>query len=345
MPVMKKTRIILWLPVLLLLGRSTVLSAQASFDFVPGRDNPEVTFDARLNGARIYNNGIYWGTSPLKRKTVPGTYALKVEIDGYKSAITKVQVLPTAPECTYVLNTPVADTKEVANTGKNRPQGKKLADGTEYSGSTTKASGNLVGLSKELKNYFSGKTIRTGTMREDGVGVAVFGNNDYVISGTLPGSMSEYLAKVKQDGLKIKDVLLTSKYNNVITQNDGWSGNYPRGCHEKMLEMRDKARLITVAFNDNGDYIILSEKEWYSSSSKYNKILEEAVSFYGKALHVHITNKGIVVTCDKGVYYNNVPEIVIERLANMNNRPVAVKFTDAGSCLMYDASGKYEYFL
>lgn len=393
------------LPLLLLiLFWSAGAGAQTSFNFIPGTHLPEVTFDAGVNGARIYNDIKLLGESPLTLKLDPGIYNLKVMLDGHIPASTRVRVEPNVPQCLFMLNSPTPeygditiksnpgecqvfiDGKAVGTTpysGKvlamehefrlskngyadevwsevisknkttaytkdlivNRSRSGKLSDGTQYSGKTCDVTGNSKGLPKSFKEYFSGKTFSVGTMRDDGAGIAVFGKNDYIVAGTLTSGFSEYLQEAKSNGWTIKDVHLTSKYGYILLSNDGWTGIFPKGCREKMLEMRDRSRLRSASFNDNGDFVVVSESEWYSSSYTNKTTITEAVSLYGKVLHVHLTDKGIAVTCEKGVYFKNAPEKLIDRLNSMNVKPTAVKFTDGGKVLMYNNSGRYSYFM
>jgi hypothetical protein len=66
---------------------------------------------------------------------------------------------------------------------------------------------------------------------------------------------------------------------------------------------------------------------------------------YGTIKDVCITNKGICVVCQNGIYYDNIPSNVEEKLKSIDFHPDHVAYTDSGTFLITTESGTYAYRL
>ncbi len=53
----------------------------------------------------------------------------------------------------------------------------------------------------------------------------------------------------------------------------------------------------------------------------------------------------MIACCANGVYYQNVPSNVIDKIKSLSYIPKVVKFTDDGLYLITDGKSAYTYFL
>ena len=58
-----------------------------------------------------------------------------------------------------------------------------------------------------------------------------------------------------------------------------------------------------------------------------------------------MTNKGIVICCDGGVYYKDIPTNVETALKEQDFHPKVVKFTDSGTYLITDGDKKRAWYM
>ncbi len=56
-------------------------------------------------------------------------------------------------------------------------------------------------------------------------------------------------------------------------------------------------------------------------------------------------NGAMIACCANGVYYQNVPSNVIDKIKSLSYIPKVVKFTDDGLYLITDGESAYTYFL
>ena len=74
-------------------------------------------------------------------------------------------------------------------------------------------------------------------------------------------------------------------------------------------------------------------------------VMKLAGKEYGHVNSVCITDKGIIVTCENGMIFLNVPNTIIERLKEIDIKPVVVRFTDSSTYIAIDADGRVACFM
>lgn len=91
----------------------------------------------------------------------------------------------------------------------------------------------------------------------------------------------------------IQDITLTERGEYVIVWgNNGvrFSNNIPTGMYEALKDMNSKKETITSAvFNDNGDWIVISEQHYNASSQEILNLIKEGANKYGHVYSACLT--------------------------------------------------------
>lgn len=188
------------------------------------------------------------------------------------------------------------------------------------------------------------KQCRTGCITEKGGGIVVC-DNTTVYTG-IPSMMETKLKEVVGNN-RISDVCITNNgwWCLVFGRNGYWTVG-PQGLSDILKMYHDnKEEIYSVSINDNGDYVVVSDKHIDSSNSSHQDFISEAMNKYGVVRSVSITNLGIVVCCEHGVSYKNIPSKVLEKMKELEGNPQVVRFTDSGTCLVTDGVKKYTFYL
>ena len=69
-------------------------------------------------------------------------------------------------------------------------------------------------------------------------------------------------------------------------------------------------------------------------------LINEARKLYGRVQTVSMTDIGIIVCCERGVWLKDVPSPVYQALRTLNFKPYLVKFHDSGNYIITDGKGK-----
>ena len=116
----------------------------------------------------------------------------------------------------------------------------------------------------------------------------------------------------------------------------------------KLNEFNGNAeKIMSVSISENGNFAIVTDKHFYASNSLDNSNMKKAKSLYGFIKDVCVTNQGICVVCERGIYYYNIPTKLAEALEQCNFRPDHVVFTDSGTYLITSETeeSKYKYYM
>lgn len=188
---------------------------------------------------------------------------------------------------------------------------------------------------------------RTGAINENGNGIFVKGKNSYTHS-EITSDFNNLLKSLNTNGQLIKDVYLNN--NNqwcVVWDKNSYQSSFQSDTfHKRMKEIQNKGEeIISIAFNDNKEWIILTNTGYAYSGVKQYEFLQKAIKLYGKAISVSITNDAMLVCCERGVFYENVPTKVVEVIQQLPGIPRIVKFTDSGTCLVTDGKSQCTFWL
>ena len=105
----------------------------------------------------------------------------------------------------------------------------------------------------------------------------------------------------------------------------------------------DKDVILSVAFNDNDDWIIIGEKI-SASSDKIMEYIKDGLDKYGGLWSACLTNDGLALVYENGFkYLGNVPEALKLKLKTVNFDVYKLKFTSDGAYFIADKKGHFAY--
>lgn len=212
----------------------------------------------------------------------------------------------------------------------------------ELSGSSRDYTDNATALTYITTHIKEKEECRLGAITENGKGVVIYGNNGYCYS-LIPDGMSETIKELNSNQNKISSVSLTgSGYYCVVYGRNGWSGVVPDGMKEylnKFNENREEIKSVSIC--ENGNYAIVTDEHFIASNSTDLSNMRSANDKYGPIKHVCITDKGICVVCQNGIYYDNIPSNLEAKLKSIDFHPDHVAFTDSGTYLITTESGAF----
>ena len=214
----------------------------------------------------------------------------------------------------------------------------------EVSGSSRDYIDNAPALTYITTQLKEKKECRLGAITENGKGIVIYGNNGYCFR-SIPDGMSETIKELNSNQKTISSVTLTgSGYYCVVYGRNGWSGVVPDGMKEylnKYNENREEIKCVSIC--ENGNYAIVTDEHFIASNSSDYSNMKSAQDKYGYIKDVCLTDKGICVVCQNGIYYDNIPLNLEMELKSVDFHPDHVTFTDSGTYLITTESGAYSY--
>lgn len=221
-----------------------------------------------------------------------------------------------------------------------------------YAGTTRYISVATTSKLKFLKdNIIKWEGVRIGTITEAGAGVGISGNNAYTITAGTPEGMKDKIKELNGDrsnNYKILDLHVTENNNYMLIYGkNGWASNgAPQGLRDALRKYHDEGDTFTsISFNDNGLWGFVSI-EHIDGDDVTSAFLKKALENFGKVISVCITNYGRIACCENGVYYENVPQNLVQKLQEISFKPKYIKFTDNGLYLITgEKESQYAYFM
>ena len=177
--------------------------------------------------------------------------------------------------------------------------------------------------------------------------LAVYGRNGWAGTG-IPLSMERELNRLNSNNEFIRDVVLTEQgrwlilYGNNGLLWDGIPDNDP--LLSALREYNAMSEIITsVAFNDYGEWVIITENYFLASNADLQSWLREGHALMGVIWTVSISEDAMVAVHDDGFrYLGNVPQDLRNALRDTNVNVYFVKL--AGTAWFFaDFDGRYEY--
>ncbi len=221
--------------------------------------------------------------------------------------------------------------------------------GFEYYGTSREYEDNAKALPSitDAIREWGDEGCRTGAITEDDRGVAITGDNVYAYSSSVPQGMVDKLKEYNKEGHRITDVTVTdSGWWCIVWGENGYWGLMPDKMKELMSQYnKDRETILSVSICENGNFAIVTNKHFYASHETDNSNLQKALDKFGPIYSASITNKGIVVCCENGVYYQNIPTNVEEAIKEQKFRPRFVKYTDSGTYLITDGDKRRSWYM
>lgn len=182
---------------------------------------------------------------------------------------------------------------------------------------------------------------RLGTITENGKGIVIFGNNGASWC-SIPNSLSE---KVKEINGIISSVTMTySGYYCIIYDRNAWYGIVPENMKTKLNQFNNNGEQIrSVSISEDGSFAIVTNEHFIASNTSDYSNMKKAYDLYGSIKDVCITNKGICIVCQNGIFYSNIPSNLETKLKSIDYHPDHITYTDSGTFLITTESGWYSY--
>lgn len=183
------------------------------------------------------------------------------------------------------------------------------------------------------------RSCRTAALTDFGAGVMVSGANNWAIS-RIPVSLKEAIEKNDKLNQRITDIHITESGNYVaIFGTNGYSTcGAPSGMVEQLKKLHaDAEDVLSACFNDNKEYIIVTEKTIYHNLGvDCGDIIKKANDKYGLIRSASMTNSSFILCADSGVYMHNAPRCISKALDGLNYVPRCIKYTDDGDYIITD---------
>ena len=216
----------------------------------------------------------------------------------------------------------------------------------EVSGTSCDYTDNATALEYIVEQIKAKGEARLGAITEHGKGVVVYGNKGASWT-SIPDYLSEKFKSIYEENEKINSVALTNSGNYcVVYDRNAWYGVVSDAMKAKLNEFNANGEeILGVSISENGDFAIVTDEHYFASNSSDHSNMGVAKDKYGTIKDVCITNKGICVVCQNGIYYDNIPSNVEEKLKSIDFHPDHVAYTDSGTFLITTESGTYAYRL
>lgn len=192
--------------------------------------------------------------------------------------------------------------------------------------------------------------VRLCAMSSSCLGIGVYGSNGYRCDD-LNDKLYNKIRDINKKGLKINDITITDDGHWVVIYADNaYYGIMPQQVVDKLnsiIAKEDNLKLRSVSFNDDGEYIIVSDNHFYSSSNEYVNFYNIKQSELGNLFTATLCNKGAVFCFEYGMTYcGKIPKNVAEAISNTKNKYYLAKFTKQGDYVFASKDGKsYTYHI
>ncbi len=176
--------------------------------------------------------------------------------------------------------------------------------------------------------------------------VMLYGINGWAATSCCPSGLQDDLRSLHDNRETINDIVLTENGNYLILYgSNGFKGRgTPDNLWSKITNDFRNETVFSVTFNDNGDWIIITNNHYSASSSRIMDWLKDGANSYGQLWAACVTNDAMVAVFKGGyIYSGNVPESLKEALRKTNLDVYRLKIA-GNSWFFADKSGKsYQY--
>lgn len=218
-------------------------------------------------------------------------------------------------------------------------------NGMSMSGTTRIYNDNAKALNYLTTSINGWNKCRLGVITENGAGVVVYGANGYSTTGNLNSSLVTKIKELNNKKETFKSVATTNYgYYCIVYGRNGWYGYVPERLKTILNQYNsNKEDIYCVSIAENGDFVVISDKHLDASNTTDMSNLKKASEKYGHVKYACVTNRGLIVVCEKGIFYSNIPTNLEVALKSINFRPDKVVFTDSGTYLITNESEAFSY--
>lgn len=151
--------------------------------------------------------------------------------------------------------------------------------------------------------------------------------------------MKETLEKLKLDDKYINDIYINNNQEwCIVWDTNSYKTSFPSQMFDEHMKQakNENKRILSIAFNNNGQHIILTHDNFFCSEDEQGDFLHKAYELYGLPLSISLTTTSMVVCCENGVYTKGIPQEITTIInENINFRKV-IRFSNNGVCLLTD---------
>ena len=199
-----------------------------------------------------------------------------------------------------------------------------------------------------IHNYLERtRTCRNGTIT-DNWGYLIFDGQGKCAYSRIPRTLAEYIDNELDTGRTIDDVCITER-GNWFCVGDKFGGvGYPDSMWAQIHEfVRQGDRVTCAAFNDYGEWIVISDNHFASSDKSIQKVMRKASKEFGFIRAVAMTNSAGIIIAERGFrIIGDIPPDLHDYLKNKQRFDIrSIKFTERGSWLVTDGYSRYDYSL
>ena len=186
---------------------------------------------------------------------------------------------------------------------------------------------------------------RLGAITENGAGIVVYGGNGYATTGNLNNYLVTKIKELNNQKETFKAIVTTNNsYYCIVYGRNGWYGYVPANMKTKLSQFNNAGEdIYCISIAENGDYVIITDKHIEASNSTDMSNLKKASEKYGHVKWACVTNRGLIVVCENGILYSNIPTNLEVALKSINFRPDKIVFTDSGTYLITNENETFSY--
>lgn len=220
-------------------------------------------------------------------------------------------------------------------------------NGLSMYGTTRTYNDNVQALTYLTTNIKGWNRCRLGAITENGEGVVVYGGNGYATTGNLNSYFVTKIKELNNQKLTFKSIATTHYgYYCIVFGRNGWYGYVPEKMKTTLNQYNsNKEDIYCVSIAENGDFVVISDKHLDASNTTDMSNLKKASEKFGHVKYACVTNRGLVVICEKGIFYSNIPTNLEVALKSINFLPDKVVFTDSGTFLITNESEAYSFHM
>ncbi|MFR9620787.1 MAG: hypothetical protein SNH63_06165 [Rikenellaceae bacterium] len=203
-------------------------------------------------------------------------------------------------------------------------------------------------LTSTKNHIIASKQCRIGAFSMNGAAVIYWGDYDYFHTAELPVELQRIVRDYYNSRFKVRDITLTDGGNYAILYGDN---GYNVKCAYDDFKLKLKAYnnlkeiISSMSFNDRGDWAIIGKNYYSYSSSRVGDFIEQGRQLYGDIYSIAFSDIGMIACFERGIYYENIPLNLQQKLSNLSFKARFIKFSDEGFYLITDGITEYAYFM
>ena len=199
-----------------------------------------------------------------------------------------------------------------------------------------------------IHNYLEKtRTCRNGDIT-DNWGYLIFDGQGYCACIGIPRTLRDYIEEEQDAGRTIDDVCITER-GNWFCVGDKFGGvGYPYSMWSKIQEFLQQGDRVTcAAFNDYGEWIVISDNHFASSDKSIQKEMRKANKKFGFIRAAAMTNSSCIIIAERGFRTKgDIPPGLHDYLTNKQRFDIrSIKFTERGAGRLTDGYSQYDYAL